>query len=43
VLVPTLSVDKSNINDTVIKDGFLKPADVCTAQYAKACKDAGIQ
>jgi D-xylose transport system substrate-binding protein len=43
VLVPTLSVDKSNINDTVIKDGFLKSADVCTAAYAKACKDAGIQ
>ncbi|WCB92010.1 D-xylose-binding periplasmic protein [Baekduia alba] len=43
VLVPTLSVDKSNVNDTVVKDGFLKPADICTAAYASACKDAGIQ
>ncbi|MDX6727040.1 MAG: D-xylose transport system substrate-binding protein [Baekduia sp.] len=43
VLVPTLSVDKSNVNDTVIKDGFLKPADICTGQYAKACTSAGIQ
>ena len=31
-LVPTLSVDKSNVNDTVIKDGFLTAADVCTAR-----------
>jgi D-xylose transport system substrate-binding protein len=43
VLVPTLSIDKDNINDTVIKDGFLKAADVCTPAYASACKDAGIQ
>jgi D-xylose transport system substrate-binding protein len=42
-LVPTLSVDKSNVNDTVIKDGFLKASDVCTGSYASACKDAGIQ
>jgi len=43
VLVPTLAIDKDNVNDTVIKDGFLKPTDVCTAAYASACKDAGIQ
>jgi D-xylose transport system substrate-binding protein len=43
VLVPTLSIDKSNVNDTVIKDGFLTAADVCTSAYASACKDAGIQ
>ncbi|HWI74460.1 MAG TPA: substrate-binding domain-containing protein [Baekduia sp.] len=43
VLVPTLSVDKSNVQDTVIKDGFLKPSDICTSAYASACKDAGIQ
>ncbi|HWH93510.1 MAG TPA: substrate-binding domain-containing protein [Baekduia sp.] len=43
VLVPTLSVDKSNIQDTVIKDGFLKASDICTGSYASACKDAGIQ
>jgi D-xylose transport system substrate-binding protein len=43
VLVPTLSVDKSNVQSTVIKDGFLKAADICTSAYATACKDAGIQ
>jgi D-xylose transport system substrate-binding protein len=42
-LVPTLSVDKTNVADTVIKDGFLKPSDICTGSYASACKDAGIQ
>ncbi|HEX5922425.1 MAG TPA: substrate-binding domain-containing protein [Baekduia sp.] len=43
VLVPTLSIDKNNMNDTVIKDGFLKAAEVCTSAYVSACKDAGIQ
>ncbi len=43
VLVPTLSIDKDNINETVIKDGFLKASDVCTSAYASACEDAGIQ
>jgi D-xylose transport system substrate-binding protein len=43
VLVPTLSVDKSNVQDTVVKDGFLKAADICTAAYKSACEAAGIQ
>jgi D-xylose transport system substrate-binding protein len=43
VLVPTLSVDKSNVNDTVVKDGFLKTSDICTPAYQSACKDAGLQ
>ena len=43
VLVPTLSIDKSNVESTVIKDGFLKASDICTGAYASACKDAGIQ
>jgi D-xylose transport system substrate-binding protein len=43
VLVPTLSITKDNINDTIIKDGFLKAPDVCTSAYAKACQAAGIQ
>jgi D-xylose transport system substrate-binding protein len=43
VLVPTLSVDKSNVQSTVIKDGFLKASDICTSAYASACKAAGIQ
>ena len=35
-------VTKKNVKDTVIKDGFYKPADICTADYASACKAAGI-
>ena len=43
VLVPTLSIDKDNVKDTVIKDGFLKVSDVCTAAYKSACQEAGLQ
>jgi len=42
VLVPTVIVNKSNIQDTVIKDGFVTTSQLCTAQYQKACKAAGI-
>jgi D-xylose transport system substrate-binding protein len=43
VLLPTVAITKSNIKDTVVKDGFVKAADLCTAKYAKACQAAGIQ
>ena len=43
VLVPTVSITKDNVQDTVIADGFLEAADVCTAAYAAACEDAGVQ
>ncbi|MEA2248128.1 MAG: D-xylose transport system substrate-binding protein [Solirubrobacteraceae bacterium] len=42
VLIDTQAVDKKNMNDTVIADGFVTPAQLCTGQYAKACKEAGI-
>jgi D-xylose transport system substrate-binding protein len=42
VLLKPVAVTKSNIKDTVIKDGFTKPSDLCTGQYASACKKAGI-
>jgi D-xylose transport system substrate-binding protein len=35
-------VTKDNVKDTVIKDKFYAPSDICTADYATACKDAGI-
>ncbi|MEO6471748.1 MAG: substrate-binding domain-containing protein [Aeromicrobium sp.] len=35
-------VKKDNVKDTVIKDGFYKAADICTTDYAAACKAAGI-
>jgi len=37
-----IAVTKDNVADTVIKDGFYSAADICTGEYAAACKDAGI-
>jgi D-xylose transport system substrate-binding protein len=42
VLLKPAAVTKDNINDTVIKDGFLTPADICTGKYKQMCTDAGI-
>jgi D-xylose transport system substrate-binding protein len=41
-LLDTIAITKDNIKDTVIKDGFVKPSQVCTGEYAKACDQAGI-
>ena len=43
VLLQPVSVTKDNVNDTVVKDGFWKANQICTGQYASACKQAGIQ
>jgi D-xylose transport system substrate-binding protein len=43
VLLKPVTVTKANINDTVIKDGFIKASQLCAGKYAQACKDAGIQ
>jgi D-xylose transport system substrate-binding protein len=43
VLLTPLSVTKDNINDTVIKDGFLKASDICQGKYKQYCAPAGIQ
>jgi D-xylose transport system substrate-binding protein len=42
VLLPPIAVTKDNIADTVIKDGFLTPAEICTGPYAADCSKAGI-
>jgi len=42
LLIP-VSVTKANIKDTVVKDGLYTVAQICTAQYASACKAAGLQ
>ena len=39
----TIAITKDNIKSTVIKDGFLKAADICKGPYAQACKDNGVQ
>jgi D-xylose transport system substrate-binding protein len=43
VLLEPVTVTKDNINDTVIKDGFLKKSELCAGKYAQPCKDAGIE
>jgi D-xylose transport system substrate-binding protein len=41
-LLQPVIVTKDNIKDTVVKDNFYKVSDICTAEYAKACADAGL-
>jgi len=42
VLLEPIAVTKDNVKDTVIKDGFVTAAELCTGPYAAACKEAGI-
>ncbi|MCX5561457.1 sugar ABC transporter substrate-binding protein [Streptomyces sp. NBC_00038] len=42
LLEPTV-VTKENIKDTIIADNFYKVSEICTADYAAACKAAGIE
>jgi D-xylose transport system substrate-binding protein len=42
VLLKPVAVTKANVKDTVVKDGFVKPSDLCTGSFASACKKAGI-
>jgi D-xylose transport system substrate-binding protein len=42
-LLTPVSVTKANIKDTVVKDGLYTVDQICTAQYAAACKAAGLQ
>ena len=41
ILTP-VAVTKSNINSTIVKDGFWTASQICTGAYASACKAAGI-
>jgi D-xylose transport system substrate-binding protein len=43
VLLTPVAVTVDNINDTVIKDGFIKPSELCAGKYAEPCSKAGIQ
>jgi D-xylose transport system substrate-binding protein len=42
VLLPPVAVTKDKVKSTVVADGFWSASDICTAQYADACKAAGI-
>jgi D-xylose transport system substrate-binding protein len=42
VLLTPVAVTKDNVKSTVVADGFLTAAQICTSQYASACQAAGI-
>jgi D-xylose transport system substrate-binding protein len=42
-LLDTFAVVPDNIDDTVVKEGFLKVGDICTGSYADDCKKAGLE
>jgi len=42
VLLEPVAVTTANVKDTIVKDGFHSVADICTAQFAAACKAAGL-
>jgi D-xylose transport system substrate-binding protein len=42
ILTP-VAVTKSNIESTVVKDGYWTAAQICTSAFASACKSAGIK
>ena len=43
VLLTPIAVTKENIKETVVADNFYTTAQICTADYAAACKSAGLQ
>jgi D-xylose transport system substrate-binding protein len=42
-LLDPVAVTVDNIKDTVVADGFYTVAEICTAEFADACKAAGLQ
>jgi D-xylose transport system substrate-binding protein len=42
VLLTSTPVTKENINETVIAEKFVTPAELCEGAFAAACKEAGI-
>ncbi len=42
ILLEPVAVTKDNIKQTVIADEFIKPGELCTGSYAKACEEQGI-
>ncbi|HEY0474311.1 MAG TPA: substrate-binding domain-containing protein [Kribbella sp.] len=42
-ILDPVAVTKTNINDTVVKDGIYKVSAICTASFAAACAAAGLK
>ncbi|MFF4580738.1 substrate-binding domain-containing protein [Streptomyces sp. NPDC001373] len=43
VLIPVVSLTKSNIKDSVVKDGVYTVDEICTDKYAAACAAIGLK
>ncbi len=43
ILLKPVAVTAQNVKDTIVKDGFWKPSQICTSAYASACKKYGVQ
>jgi D-xylose transport system substrate-binding protein len=43
VLLEPVAVTRENIQDTIVKDEFYSVDEICSGEYASACKEAGIQ
>lgn len=42
ILLTPIAVTKDNIADTIVADGFWTVEDICTADFAAACAEAGL-
>jgi len=42
-LLDTIAIQEDNIEDPLVKEGFLDVADICTGPYVEPCKEAGLQ
>ena len=42
LLLPPVEVTRKTLVSTVLADGYWKRSEICTAQYAPACRSAGI-
>lgn len=43
ILLEPVAVQKENINETIVKDGFWTASEICTGPYKAACKEEGIE
>ena len=42
-ITDTIPVFADNVQDTIIADDYWSVDEICTQEYAQACKEAGIQ
>jgi D-xylose transport system substrate-binding protein len=43
VLLETVAIQEDNIEDPLVKEGFLDVADICTGPYKQACQEHDLQ